>query len=41
MEPTPSRFASELANYNFAQNPLTLDQLVDGIKENLKGEFDE
>ncbi|KRM04126.1 cobalt transporter ATP-binding subunit [Lactobacillus kitasatonis DSM 16761 = JCM 1039] len=41
MEPTPSRFASELANYNFTQNPLTLDQLVDGIKENLKGEFDE
>lgn len=41
MEPTPSLFASELTNYKFKQNPLVLDQLVNGIKENLKGEFDE
>ena len=41
MEPTPSLFASELTNYEFKENPLVLDQLVVGIKENLKGEFDE
>lgn len=38
-EPTTAIFASELTNYNFLNNPLTIDQLVDGIKDNLEGEF--
>lgn len=35
-EPTTSIFASELTNFEFSKNPLTIDQLVSGIKENLK-----
>lgn len=40
-EPTPSIFASELGDYQFKRNPLTIDQLVAGIKANLRGEVDE
>lgn len=35
-EPTPSLFASKLSNYDFKQNPLTIDELVEGIKRNIK-----
>lgn len=35
-EPTPSLFASELDDYHFLKNPLTIDQLVAGIKKNLR-----
>lgn len=35
-EPTPSLFASKLTNFTFNQNPLTIDELVEGIKQNIK-----
>lgn len=35
-EPTPSLFAARLKNYHFDQNPLTMDELVTGIKKNIK-----
>lgn len=35
-EPTPSLFAAKLRNYNFTQNPLTIDELVKDIKQNIK-----
>lgn len=38
-EPVTGIFASELNNYKFLKNPLTIDQLIDGIKNNLEGEF--
>ncbi|EEJ71129.1 energy-coupling factor transporter ATPase [Lactobacillus ultunensis] len=38
-EPTASAFASELTNFKFKHKPLTLDQLVDGIAQNIKGEI--
>lgn len=38
-EPTASMFASELTDFKFKRNPLTLDQLVAEIVENVKGEF--
>ena len=40
-EPTSSLFASELSNFHFQKNPLTLDQLVAGIKNNLRGDANE
>lgn len=40
-EPIPSLFASELNNYYFSKNPLTIDQLITGIKQNLRGEVHE
>lgn len=36
-EPTASLFASDLTNFNFKDKPLTLDQLVNEIKKNLRG----
>lgn len=36
-EPTASLFASDLKNFSFKENPLTLTQLVNGIEENLRG----
>ena len=36
-EPTASLFASDLMNFNFKDKPLTLDQLVNEIKKNLRG----
>lgn len=35
-EPTPSLFAEKLKNYHFTENPLTIDNLVNAIKDNLK-----
>ncbi|MDH5100369.1 energy-coupling factor transporter ATPase [Lactobacillus kefiranofaciens] len=40
-EPTPSLFASNLSNFNFEKNPLTLEQLANEIKDNLWGEASE
>lgn len=40
-EPTASVFASELSGFHFQKNPLTLDQLVAGIKINLRGDANE
>lgn len=37
-EPTPSLFASELNNFYFPKNPLTMNQLVNEISKNLRGE---
>ncbi|GAA3633707.1 energy-coupling factor transporter ATPase [Lactobacillus hamsteri] len=35
-EPTASMFAAYLTDYNFDENPLTIDKLVDEIKSNLR-----
>ncbi|WP_173004806.1 energy-coupling factor transporter ATPase [Lactobacillus helveticus] len=40
-EPTPSLFASSLTGFKFKENPLTIKELVDGIKKNVQGEFNE
>lgn len=40
-EPTTSLFASSLKSFKFKNNPLTIDQLVSGIKENIQGELNE
>ena len=37
-EPTSSLFASSLKGFRFKENPLTIKELVDGIKENVQGE---
>lgn len=36
LEPTASQFAYKLNNYHFKKNPLTMDELVKGIIDNLK-----
>ena len=36
-EPTSSLFASSLKGFRFKENPLTIKELVDGIKENVQG----
>ncbi|WP_297950855.1 energy-coupling factor transporter ATPase [uncultured Lactobacillus sp.] len=36
-EPTSSLFAAGLTDFNFKDHPLTIDQLVAGIKENVRG----
>lgn len=40
-EPTASLFASSLKGFKFEENPLTINELVDGIKKNVQGEFNE
>lgn len=37
-EPQASLFASQLTNYRFAHNPLTIDDLAGQIKNNLRGD---
>lgn len=34
--PTATKFANQLTNYDFAETPLTLNQLVQGISKNVK-----
>ncbi|WP_242368627.1 energy-coupling factor transporter ATPase [Lactobacillus intestinalis] len=37
LKPTATEFASKLSNYKFENEPLTLDELVNEIKKNVKG----
>lgn len=37
LEPTATNFARQLTNFDFKKKPLTLDELVQGIKTNLQG----
>ena len=37
LKPTATEFASKLSNYKFEDEPLTLDELVNEIKKNVKG----